>query len=333
MIITRTPFRISFFGGGTDYPAWAEAHGGAVLATAINKYCYISIRELPPFFEHKYRIAYSRLEHVREIDEIQHPVVREGLRKYAMQHGLEIHHDADLPARSGLGSSSSFAAGFLKALHAFEGRMITKLELAKEAIDLEQNLIGENVGSQDQILATYGGLNKVEFLQNGSFNVIPVILPRARIAAFEQSLLLVFTGLTRIASDVAKQKIANLHKRSTQLHSMRAMVDEGLSILNDSKQPIDRLGTLLHENWQLKRTLSDVVSNPHIDEIYAEAMAAGATGGKLMGAGSGGFMVFVVKPERREQVKKRLHKLIHVNCAIDNDGSQVIVYEPQTGYR
>ena len=225
MIITRTPFRISFFGGGTDYPGWYREHGGAVLATTIDKYCYITCRRLPPFFEHKHRIVYSHIENVKHNDEIQHPAVRAVLNWAKVSEGIEIHHDGDLPARSGLGSSSSFTVGLLHALQGLNGQMANKDGLARDAIHVEQNIIGENVGSQDQVSAAYGGFNRIEFHRNDAFDVAPVILPGHRRQELRDHVMLCFTGFSRIASEVAKSKIDNLKKREKELKLMRAMVD------------------------------------------------------------------------------------------------------------
>jgi D-glycero-alpha-D-manno-heptose-7-phosphate kinase len=265
MIITRTPFRISFFGGGTDYPAWFREHGGAVLSTAIDKYCYISCRFLPPFFDHRHRIVYSKIENVREIREIEHPAVKAVLTWLGWQRGLEVHHDGDLPARSGLGSSSSFTVGLLQALAALQGRYLSKDELAKQAIHVEQEVIGENVGSQDQISAAFGGFNRLEFRPDGSFEVAPLVLPRERRQELHRHLMLCFTGFSRLASEVAKSTIDNMALRKAELRRMAAMVDEAIRILRESRTPIAEFGRLLHESWQHKRTLSDRVSTPEID--------------------------------------------------------------------
>jgi len=328
MIITRTPFRMSFFGGGTDYPAWYAEHGGAVLATSINKYCYITCRHLPPFFEHKHRIVHSLIENVRSIEEIKHPAVRAILAWARCERGLEIHHDGDLPARSGLGSSSSFTVGLLHALAALEGQYASKEYLASNAIHVEQNVIGENVGSQDQVSAAYGGFNLIEFHRNGSFTASPVILRQERLAEFESHLMLCFTGFSRIASEVAKSQIANLHERQAQLHRMRGMVDEAIAILQSNNTPIEEIGKLLHESWQCKRSLSDKVSTSDIDYLYQEAVKAGAIGGKIMGAGGGGFMMLFVKPELQPIVRERLKHLIHVPFKFEDGGSRVVMYQP-----
>lgn len=328
MIITRTPFRISFFGGGTDYPGWFREHGGAVLATTINKYCYITCRRLPPFFEHKHRIVYSHIENVEHNDEIQHPAVRAVFNWSKVADGMEIHHDGDLPARSGLGSSSSFTVGLLHALQALNGQMAYKDGLARDAIHLEQNIIGENVGSQDQVSAAFGGFNLIEFQRNDSFDVSPVILPRHRREELRDHLMLCFTGFSRIASEVAKSLIDNLKSREKELELMRAMVDDALSILQNTNESIDSFGKLLDASWQYKKSLSDRVSTPEIDSIYKTAMDAGAIGGKILGAGGGGFLLIFAKPERHTAIRDRLNKLIHVPFDFEDSGSRVVLYQP-----
>lgn len=328
MIISRTPFRISLFGGGSDYPSWYRQHGGAVLGMAIDKYCHISVRRLPPFFEHKHRLVYSRVELVKEFAEIQHPAARAILQDMRIDGGIEIHHDGDLPARSGLGSSSSFTVGLLNALYALKGRHISKLELAREAIRIEQDVIRENVGSQDQIWAAYGGLNRIDFGTDDTFTVTPVVLPLQRRLELQGSIMMFFTGLSRIASEVAGAKIASLDKKKRHVKTMTSMVDEALSVLNNPSRPLTEIGELLHEAWMLKRDLTEKVSNPMIDEIYESGRAAGAIGGKLLGAGGGGFMVFFVPSDKRSAVRERLSKLINVSFAIDNGGSRIALYEP-----
>lgn len=328
MIISRTPFRISLFGGGTDYPAWYRRHGGAVIGTTINKYCYISVRRLPPFFEHRHRIVYSAIENVKEVDDIQHPAVRAVLHELRMRDGLEIHHDGDLPARSGLGSSSSFTVGLLHALRALQGRMTTARQLADEALRIEQQVIGETVGSQDQIWAAYGGTNLITFRRDGSYQVTPLILPPERRRELQESMLLFFTGLSRYASAIAAKKIANFDKRERELRAIRTLVDEAAAVVHSEHEPLAEIGTLLHESWQLKRALADGVSTPEIDEIYETGRAAGARGGKLLGAGGGGFFLFFVDRGRRQAVRQALHKLIEVPVEIGGPGSKIVVYEP-----
>lgn len=328
MIITRTPFRVSFFGGGTDYPGWFRRHGGAVLATTINKYCYISCRRLPPFFEHKHRLVYSRIENVQEVEEIEHPAVRAVLGSMQLSQGLEIHHDGDLPARSGLGSSSSFTVGLLHALHALSGRMMDKETLARDAIHIEQEVIGESVGSQDQISAAFGGFNRIKFHQNNNFEIAPVILPPPRQQALAQHMMLCFTGVSRIASDIAKSKIENLASRVRELEHMREMVDDAIEILQDHRRPLSEFGELLHASWEYKRRLSEQVSTPHIDALYAEARRAGAVGGKILGAGGGGFMLLFAKPEAQAEIRARLKHLVHVPFQFEDTGSRVVLYQP-----
>jgi D-glycero-alpha-D-manno-heptose-7-phosphate kinase len=328
VIITRTPYRVSFFGGGTDYPGWFREHGGAVLATSIDKYCYITCRRLPPFFEHKHRIVYSIIESVADNDDIQHPAVRAALQWAKVTEGLEIHHDGDLPARSGLGSSSSFTVGLVHALHALRGEMTNKDQLAKTAIHIEQVLLKENVGSQDQISAAYGGLNCIEFRSDDSFQITPVILPRARKAELRAHLMLCFTGFSRFASEVAKSQLENLDAKKRQLQRMRRMVDEGLEILVNPSAPIRMFGELLHEAWQNKRSLSTMVTTPEIDQIYQAARDAGAIGGKLLGAGGGGFMLLFALPEHHAKIRECLKNLIHVPFEFEDQGSRVVLYQP-----
>lgn len=327
MIISKTPFRISFFGGGTDYPTWYKENGGAVLSTTIDKYCYISCRPLPPFFKYKHRIVYSKSEQVSDIDKIIHPAVRESFRFMGIAKGLEIHHDGDLPARSGLGSSSSFTVGLLKTLYAFKGKMVTKQKLALEAIHVEQNMIKENVGSQDQVSAAFGGFNKIDFKSDGSFNVASVVLSKERLQELQNHLMLFFTGFSRIASDIAKEQIEKILDNRKQLLAISEMVDEAISILN-SERDIYEFGELLHESWKIKRSFSEKISNQHIDGIYEAARDSGALGGKILGAGGGGFMLIFAKPEDQPRVKERLKDLLLVPCSFENSGSQIVVYNP-----
>jgi D-glycero-alpha-D-manno-heptose-7-phosphate kinase len=329
MIISRTPFRISLFGGGTDYPNWYREYGGAVVGTTIDKYCYISVRRLPPFFEHRTRIVYSQVELVREVSEIRHPAVRAVLSDMGLDLGLEIHHDADLPARSGLGTSSSFAVGLINALYAFQSRMIAKRELGRAAIRIEQQVLRENVGCQDQLWAAYGGFNRIDFLPDDTFTVTPVVLPPSRRIELRNSIMLFFTGFPRYASDIAREQLGNMGRRTCQLRAIRDLVEAATGILTDPNQPVRELGALLHESWRLKRELSNNVSNARIDDIYQAGLDSGAIGGKLLGAGGGGFMVFLVDPENRERVRQRLKKLIHVSVGFDNDGSRIVLYQPE----
>ena len=327
MIISRTPFRISFFGGGTDYPAWYEEHGGAVLSTTIDKYCYINIRYLPPFFEHKHRVVYSNIENVKSIDEIQHPVVRALLKHFNIEKGVEIHHDGDLPARSGLGSSSAFTVGMLNSIYALKGSIISKFELAKQAIDIERNILKENVGSQDQVAVACGGFNKITFHKDHNFLIEPMTLQKERIVQLEKHLMLIFTGLSRFASEIAAEQIKNTQGKKKELTAMKQMVDHAIGILN-SDQAIIEFGKLLHESWQLKKCLSGKISNRALDNLYENALRHGAVGGKLLGAGGGGFMLLFVRPENREKLKQGLKDYLEVNFSFDTNGSQIVYYNP-----
>jgi D-glycero-alpha-D-manno-heptose-7-phosphate kinase len=331
MIVSRTPFRISFFGGGTDYPAWYREHGGAVLATAIDKYCYLTVRRLPPFFEHRHRVVYSKIEMVQDASEITHPAARAVLQLLKPEGGVEIHHDGDLPARSGMGSSSSFTVGLLHAVHALQGRVVSKVQLAMEGIRVEQEILKETVGSQDQVIAAHGGLNHVTFHRNGEITVCPVTLPAERIAALGDRLMLFYTGIRRTASNVAKSYVQDLAARRRQLETMSALVKESVALLS-SRRDLDGFGSLLHAAWQAKRSLSAQVSNSEVDAIYAAARRAGALGGKLTGAGGGGFMLLFVPPERRAKVRKALGKLLHIPFRFDFHGSQIIFYGPGEDY-
>jgi len=328
MIISRTPFRVSFFGGGTDYPAWYRENKGAVLATTINRYCYITCRYLPPFFEHKHRIVYSKIENVKDISEIMHPSARAILQFMKIREGIELHHDGDLPARTGLGSSSAFTVGLLHALYALKGVMLPKNRLATQAIHIEQEILKENVGSQDQILAAFGGFNRINFNLDGSFQIMPVILKKEKLEQLQKHLMLYFTGLSRFASDIAAEQIKNIGERKRELSLMYQMVEEAIKILNSSTIEISEFGKLLNETWKLKRTLSSKISDPRINGIYEAACKNGALGGKLLGAGGGGFMIFFVKPEEQPRVKERLRNILQVPFQFENQGSQIIFYQP-----
>ncbi len=327
MIISRTPFRVSFFGGGTDYPVWYQDHGGSVLATTIDKYCYITCRYLPPFFEHKTRIAYSKIERVKSNNEIEHPAVRGVLTYLKMDEGVEIHHDGDLPARTGLGSSSAFTVGLLHALKALKQTMVTKMELAREAIKIEQEILKENVGCQDQVMAAHGGLCRVDFLKNHSIQVTPIILELSRLKEFQDHLLLYFTGFSRTASEIAGEQIGVTKDRKTELQAMYQMVEEGMSILARGGDLAD-FGLLLHETWKIKRSLTSKISSRMIDEIYEAARKAGAIGGKLLGAGGGGFMLLFAKPENHSRINDALRGFLRVPFSFESTGSQIIFYQP-----
>ena len=329
MIISRTPFRVSFFGGGTDYPVFYQEEGGAVLATTIDKYCYITCRYLPPFFEHKTRVLYSKIENVKANEEIEHPAVRGVLQYLKMEHGVEIHHDGDVPARTGLGSSSAFTVGLLHALYALKQQMPTQIQLAREAIKIEQEILKESVGCQDQVLAAYGGFCRVDFTPNHDIHVTPIILSQDRLENFQNHLLLYFTGFSRYASEIAKEQIQFTRQRKTELKAMYEMVKEGVSILTDGSD-LTGFGELLHESWKLKRSLTAKISSPTIDEIYKTARRAGAIGGKLLGAGGGGFLLLFVKPDDQPLVREALRSLLRVPFSFETRGSQIIFYQPDT---
>jgi D-glycero-alpha-D-manno-heptose-7-phosphate kinase len=333
MIISRTPYRLSFFGGGTDYPAWFRSNGGAVVATTIDKYCYLTCRYLPPFFEHRIRVVYSQIECCRSVDEIQHPAVRECLRYLNIARGLEIHHDGDLPARSGMGSSSAFTVGLLHALHGLLGQMRSSKELAIEGIEVEQERLKEAVGSQDQISAAYGGFNKISFTENGRFQVSPMTLPDDRVTELNDTLMLFYTGIKRTANTIAKSVIQSIPSPTSEraLRAVRAMVDEAVAVLCGGGD-LDPIGRLLHEGWLAKRSLNSSVSNPMVEAIYDSARRAGALGGKLTGAGGGGFMLLYVPTRDQGRVREALKALINVPFRFETSGSQIIHFDRERDY-
>jgi D-glycero-alpha-D-manno-heptose-7-phosphate kinase len=321
--------RISFFGGGTDLPDWFRAHGGAVLSTTINKFLFISCRKMPPFWPYKNRFVYgSNTETVSTVDEIEHPAIREVLRFLAPPYGLDMHYNTDIPARSGMGSSSAFTAGLLRALYGMEGRLISDRRLAAEAIHVEQDLIGEAVGCQDQIAAAFGGFNHIIFHQDGKFEVNPMTLPRERLQRLNDHLVLVYTGIQRIASKIEAEKIKQLGQHEAEMKDIQRYVDDAIEVLN-SDTPIEEFGRLLHETWQRKRTLSTQVTDNDLDTLYETGRKNGAIGGKLLGTGGGGFMLFFVRPQDRETMLKSLHRFIPVPFSLDTTGSQIIYYQEE----
>jgi D-glycero-alpha-D-manno-heptose-7-phosphate kinase len=326
MIITRTPFRISFFGGGTDYPVWFEKHGGVTLSTTIDKYCYITCRRLPPFFDHRFRLVWSKIELTNHAEEIEHPTAREALKYLGFDKGVEIHHAGDLPARAGLGSSSTFVVGLLNALYALKGESISKQKLAMDGIHIEQERLNSNVGCQDHVAAAFGGLNKVTYGGQERFLVQPVSVSGGRIHEFQNNLMLFFTGLARNASDIAEQQIKNTPHKEKELHAMADMVDKGISLLQDESRPLEEFGSLLNETWQLKKKLSPVITTSHLDDIYDRARNSGAIGGKLLGAGGGGFMLLYAKPEDQPRVKLAMGNLLQVPFRFENSGSRIIYH-------
>ncbi|MFH1957667.1 MAG: kinase [bacterium] len=333
MIISRTPLRISFFGGGTDYPAWFSRRGGVVLSTTINKYIYITTRYLPPFFKHRSRIVWSVIEMVKNNSDIVNPAVRECLKFMKIKSGVEVHYDADLPARTGLGSSSTFTVGLLNSLYALEGRIISKMQLAGESIYIEQEMIKDKVGCQDQVASAYGGFNRITFERNGAFAVKPVAISANRLKILNKHLLLVFTGFARTASDVSSRVIRNVEKKRKELAVMQQMVSDAVKILTAKSSSILDFGKLLHENWKIKRSLAEGVSIPTADAIYTAARASGALGGKLLGAGGGGFMLIFASPQAHPAIKKKLKKFLIVPFEFEKTGSRIIFSNPEVKYK
>jgi D-glycero-alpha-D-manno-heptose-7-phosphate kinase len=327
MIITRTPFRMSFFGGGTDMKDFFVENGGAVLSTTFDKYCYITVRHLPRFFSYSTEIVYSKTERVTSIDDILHPAVRNAMKMLDM-HELRIAYDADLPARSGLGTSSSFAVGLLNAFYCLKGKYVSKRELADNAIYLERNLCHESGGWQDQIAASFGGLNRIDFNEDG-YEVNPIIISRERKQRLNRNLMLYFTGFTRFSSDVQKANSSTDHDKEQRLKSMLKLVDEAEEILRNSQRNVDDFGRLLDETWQLKRHTGHAISTNEIDALYAKGIHAGALGGKLLGAGRGGFLLFYVPEDRQTAFKRTMGNLLHVPFLFEEGGSRVIQYVPE----
>ncbi len=327
MIISRTPVRISFFGGGTDYKQYFSRNEGAVLGTTINKYIYISLNYLSDFFDHKIRVGYSKAELVNSIQEIEHPSVRECLKFKKIGGNLDIHIFADLPARSGLGSSSAFTVGFLHALYASEGKVVSKDQLAKDALYVEHEMLRENVGFQDQILAAYGGINIIRF-SGSEYKVQPLIITREKRKLLESSLMVFYTGQTRLAHEVLHEQIERTQaKRNDEyLKEMYRMVDRAVKIISDEpeKHMLSALGKLMRQGWELKKSLSKQVSNQFIDQAYSRAVKAGAYGGKIAGAGGGGFLTFIVDPSKKSAVRKALKGLLEVDFKFEEEGSTII---------
>ena len=327
MIITRTPFRISFFGGGTDYPNWYLDNGGCVLSTSIDKYCYLSVRYLPKVFEKKHRFVYSKIEQCQHNHEIQHPAIRECLKYLNFSNGLEIFHQGDLPARSGMATSSAYVVGLLNAHYSLLGIYKNKNDLFLEAIHIEQNLMNENVGSQDQVATTVGGLNYLEFQKSGNIIVNPLPLLTKRKNELNSNLHLFYTGIQRNSGDYSKQYIKNLKQKRRQLRLLKEFVKEGVDILS-STNILEDFGHLLHENWLIKKTISECISNKNIDSKYLSALEAGAIGGKMLGAGGGGFLLLYITPDKLNDVKLALNDYKHVPFEIENEGTKILYHLP-----
>lgn len=320
MIITRTPYRISFFGGGTDYKQWYEKFGGAVLTTTIDKYCYVCLRSMPAFLGSKYRVFWSKMETVNELSEIEHSGVRGCLQYLNIEEGIEVNHAGDLPARSGLGSSSAFTVGMLHALYVLRGDDLNSRSLANDAIEVEQDVLGETVGIQDQIQCAFGGFNHIEIDRTGNYHVNKVPIGAMQKALLESHLVIVFTELQRYASEIAAAQVSNVRRKQKQLERIALLVTEAVKAVEHPRA----FGEMLHESWMLKRELSDKVTNPHLDAIYDHARSKGAYGGKVLGAGGGGFMLFCVPPERREAMVEALG-LLAVPVRFEDHGSQVVL--------
>jgi D-glycero-alpha-D-manno-heptose-7-phosphate kinase len=329
MIITQTPVRISFLGGGTDYPDYYRRHGGATLATAINQYTIITVHRLTQFVEHRVRVHYSQIEAVQRIDDIRHPSARECLRLLGIEGGVEIHYVSNLPARTGLGSSSSATVGLLLALHAFKGERVSREQIAAEAIRVEQEMIRERVGSQDQFICALGGFRHLQFHTDGRISADPITLHGDRLKALEARLLLLYTGIQRNAHEVLEEQIERTQSghNTHDLAELMALVQHGVEVLASGGDLSD-FGRLLHEGWQIKRRLSSKVSTSWIDRIYQRALDAGALGGKLLGAGGGGFLLLYVEPDNRARVRQALAELPEAVFAFESTGSRVIFYRP-----
>lgn len=328
MIITKTPFRMSFFGGGTDMESFFMENGGAVLSTTFDKYCYVNVRHLPRFFDYSTELSYAKIERVTDVNDIQHPAIREAMKMLDM-HEIRLTYEADLPARSGLGTSSSFAVGMINAFYALKGKYADKKKLADAAIYLERELCKEAGGWQDQIAASYGGFNRINFNSDG-YEVLPLIINPERKRQLNNNLMMFFTGFTRFSSDVQKANASNKADKVNQLKEMLALVDEAEKVLVDKQSDLDEFGRLLDHTWRIKRKTGNTVSTNSIDELYDKGLKAGALGGKLLGAGGGGFFVFYVEPDKQEKVKKAMEDLLYIPFEFEDGGTRVIHYSPET---
>lgn len=328
MVITRSPFRMSFFGGGTDIKEFYEEYGGAVISSTFNKYCYVSVRHLPGFFDYTTSVVYAKMERVKDVGEIRHPMVREAMKMLDM-HDLNISYDGDLPARSGLGTSSSFAVGLLNAMYALKGTYVGKEQLANDAIYVERVLCAEAGGMQDQVAAAYGGLNRIDFTNEG-FKINPIVISNERKRRLNNNLMLFFTGFSRFAGEVSKSQIAATKNKTRELLEMKSLVYEAEKILVNKHGDFAEFGKLLDYSWSLKRGLTEEISNENIDGLYYKAKSAGATGGKLLGAGGGGFLLLYVEPDRQESVKRALGDLLYVPFEFENDGTVILYYHPES---
>lgn len=324
MVICRTPFRMSFFGGGTDYEGFYKEHGGSVISTTLDKFCYVSTRHLPAFFDYKFQVNYSRIERTKTVDEIEHPAVRNTM-KYLDMRDMYVGYDADLPARSGLGSSSSFVVGMLNAFYSVKGKYVDKKRVADEAIYIERVLCAESGGIQDQIAASFGGLNRINFTAD-DYYVTPIVMDNTRKKQLNNNILLFFSGFTRFSSDIAEEQKKGIKEKNKELSEMLQLVDEAEKVLVNRHSDINEFGKLLDYTWKLKRGLTGQISTNSIDEIYERAKKAGAIGGKLLGAGGGGFMIFYVPEEYHKSVKYALSDLLYVPFQFEEEGSRIMYY-------
>ena len=329
MIITKTPFRMSFFGGGTDMESFFREYGGAVLSTTFDKYCYVNVRHLPRFFDYSTELSYAKIERVTDIEQINHPAVRNAMKMLDI-HEIRLTYEADLPARSGLGTSSSFAVGMLNAFYALKGKYADKKRLADEAIYLERVLCAEAGGWQDQIAAAFGGMNRIEFNKDGTYDVKPIIIHPDRKKQLNDNLLMFFTGFTRFSSDLQKANQAGYDEKIAQLKEMYSLVGEAENVLTDKHSDLDEFGRLLDHTWRLKRQTGGAITTNSIDALYEKGIAAGALGGKLLGAGGGGFLVFYVQPEKQAAVKEAMKDLLYVPFQFEDGGTRVIHYTPES---
>lgn len=327
MIITQTPFRMSFFGGGTDMESFFKKYGGAVLSTTFDKYCYVNVRHLPRFFDYSTELSYAKTERVTNVDDIQHPAIRNAMKMLEM-YEIRLTYEADLPARSGLGTSSSFAVGMLNAFYALKGKYADKKKLADEAIYLERVLCKEAGGWQDQIAASFGGFNRINFNADG-YEVLPIIISPERKKQLNDNLMMFFTGFTRFSSDVQKANALNRIDKTGQLKEMMSLVDDAEKVLTDKDCDLDDFGRMLDHTWKLKRQTGTAVSTNSIDELYVKGIDAGALGGKLLGAGGGGFLVFYVQPDRQEFVRRAMSDLLYIPFKFEDGGTRVIHYTPE----
>lgn len=328
MIITKTPFRMSFFGGGTDMESFFQKYGGAVLSTTFDKYCYVNVRHLPRFFDYSTELSYSKTERVTDIEKIQHPAIRNAMKMLDM-HEIRLTYEADLPARSGLGTSSSFAVGMLNAFHCLKGEYADKKSLADQAIYLERVLCKEAGGWQDQIASSYGGMNRIEFNKNGTYDVKPIIISAQRKKELNDNLLMFFTGFTRFSSDIQKENLSGYQDKTEQLVEMYKLVDEAEAILENKDKNLDEFGYLLDKTWKLKRQTGSAITTNFIDDIYKKGIEAGALGGKLLGAGGGGFLIFYVSPDKKEKVMEAMKSFLYVPFSFEDGGTRVIHYSPE----